>query len=150
MHSRPAGSLAPWRLAALLPALCCLSCSAGASLHPVRGKVLLKGEPVEGAVVTFHPKGADLRTVLPVGQTDAEGTFTLSTGQSPGAPAGEYVVTLICPQMVDAKGKKQVGMSGQRLTTVDAFKGAYAREESSTIKVEVKSGANELEPFNLK
>jgi hypothetical protein len=112
--------------------------------------VLLKGAPVEGAVVTFHPKGADLTTVLPVGQTDAEGTFTLSTGQNPGAPAGEYVVTFICPQMVDSKGKKQAGMSGQRLTTVDAFNGAYAREESSTIKVEVKNGANELEPFNLK
>lgn len=140
-----------WRSAVLLSGLFCTSCSGNSGLNPVRGKVLHKGEPVEGAVVTFHPKGgADVWTVLPVGQTAGDGTFTLNTGNNSGAPAGEYIVTLICPQMVDEKGGKRAGLFKQRLSPADAFKGAYARESASPFKVEVKNGTNELEPFNLK
>jgi hypothetical protein len=133
----------------LLPLLCCLSCSHQAGLYPVHGKVLYKNQPIEGVLVTFHPRGANLHTLLPVGQTQEDGTFTLTTGQDEGAPAGEYVVTFTYPQQAEPKGKKK-GMTMQRFTPEDRFKGAYASEATSKIKVEIKPSNNELEPFSLK
>lgn len=133
-------------LPVFLVALACLSCSKGPSLNPVHGKVLYKNEPVEGVVLTFHPKGkSDINTVFPIGLSKEDGTFTLMTGQEEGAPAGEYVVTAIYPQPVGGKPK---GFS-MRSDSEDKFKGAYAREETSTIKVEIKNTKNELEPFTF-
>ena len=78
-----------WRWAGLLLACCCLSCSSDSGLQPVQGKVLYKNQPIAGALVTFHPKGAtDVRTLRPVGMTKEDGTFTLTTGDKEGAPAG--------------------------------------------------------------
>jgi hypothetical protein len=131
-----------------LPALFCLSCSAGGGgLNPVHGKVFYKNQPLKGALVTFHPKGpTDLNTVRPVGLTGEDGTFSLTTGQKEGAPAGEYVVTLICSEEVKPKGKK---LTLERPDTRDRFGGTYAKQETSKIKVEIKKGVNQLEPFNL-
>jgi hypothetical protein len=111
--------------------------------------VLYQNQPIEGVLVTFHPRGADLHTILPVGQTLEDGTFTLTTGQNEGTPAGEYVVTFTCPQQAEPKGKKK-GMTMQRFTPEDRFKGAYASEAKSTFRVDIKPGNNELEPFRLK
>ena len=145
----PFRAVRDWRqLSICLLALCCMSCSTGERLNPVHGKVLYKNQPIEGIVVTFHPKGAtDINTVFPVGLTKEDGTFTLTTGQKEGAPAGEYTVTAICPQQKGVKAKG--GMSMQRYDSEDRFKGAFAREETSTIKVEIKNSVNELDPINL-
>src|SRR5260370_3779250 len=147
MRFVPPFSSAFCRFAFLLAALCCLSCSSGEGLNPVHGKVLYKNQPIEGVVVTSHPKSADINTVWPVGLTKEDGPFTVTTGQSEGAPAGEYTVTAICPQPTAMKGKK--GMTMERSDSEDRFKGAYAREATSTIKVEIKKDKNELEPINL-
>jgi hypothetical protein len=131
----------------VLPALCCLSCSGGSGLNPVQGKVLYKDQPLAGAVVTFHPKGADQVTAVPaVGRTKEDGTFTLTTGTKEGAPAGEYVVTIICPE----EPKTTKGFSTEAPDTPDRFRGAYAKMETSPFKVQIKSGPNTLEPFPLK
>ena len=144
----------------LLPVLCCLSCSSG-GLNSVHGKLLYKDEQIEGVVVTFHPKRADMHTLLPVGQTQEDGTFTLMTGKKEGAPVGEYVVTFTCPQGGAVKGQKgkpkkmvsfnqEEGFMGGFVNLEDRFKGVYANEAKSTVKVEIKKGTNQLEPFNLK
>jgi hypothetical protein len=143
-------SLAPprWRWLVLCAALGCLSCSGGDPLNPVRGQVLYKNEPLKGALVTFHPKGANAVTaVRPVGLTGEDGTFTLTTGQKEGAPAGEYVVTVICSEAVKPPAGK--GFSTAPPETRDRLKGAYADREKSTLKVEIKKGNNQLEPFPL-
>jgi hypothetical protein len=126
----------------------CLACSGGgARLNPVHGKVLYKNQPLKGALVTFHPKGAnDVTTVRPVGLTGEDGTFTVTTGQKEGAPAGEYVVTLICSEEVAPKGGR---MSTKGPETQDRFHGTYANRETSKFKVDVKAGVNQLEPFDL-
>jgi hypothetical protein len=132
-------------------AVLCSSCS-GPALNTVQGKVLYKGQPLKGAVVTFHPKGADAKdvtTVRPVGQTNEEGVFELSTGPKKGVPAGEYVVTLICAEEVAPKGKRVISTDGLP-ETQDRFKGAYANAATSGLKAEVKPGPNQLEPFDLK
>jgi hypothetical protein len=134
-----------WRWLALLSALFCLSCSGGSALNPVHGKVLYKNQPLKGALVTFHPKGpTDINTVRPVGLTGEDGTFNVTTANKEGAPAGEYVVTLICSEQVK---KKAVGTEPPE--TRDRFGGTYARQDASKIKVEIKKGVNQLEPFNL-
>src|SRR5260370_41667640 len=88
----------------LILALCCVSC--GTTLYPVHGKVLHRNQPLEGALVTFHATGATLTTVLPTGLSEEDGSFTLTTGDKEGAPAGEYKVTVICPERVKSKAKK--------------------------------------------
>lgn len=134
----------------LVPAFCCLACSAGDTLNPVEGKVVSKDGPVRGAVVTFHPKGADpITAVRPVGFTKDDGTFTLSTGPKEGAPAGEYVVTFIWPKDVPTKGKKALS-TDMTPESRDVFDGAYADPARSTFPVEIKRGPNKLEPFFLK
>jgi hypothetical protein len=134
-----------WRWLVPLAALCCLSCSRGPELNPVQGKVLYKNQPLGGVVVTFHPKGAnDVTTIRPIGRTSDDGTFTLMTGQKEGASAGEYTVTLICPEELPKKGISTAPPESQ-----DKFKGAYADPGKSTLKVEIKKGPNTLEPFSL-
>src|SRR5437660_12254530 len=75
-------------------ALASFSCSDGSSagLHPVRGTVVYKNEAAVGALVTFHSKtGNSITTVPPTGLVGKDGTFTVTTGNGKGAPAGEYI-----------------------------------------------------------
>jgi hypothetical protein len=114
--------------------------------------VLYKGKEIRGAVVTFHLKDADpVMAVRPVGLTTSDGTFTLTTGQKPGAAAGEYAVTFIWPKEVPAKKNKQ-GLAmemGMGTDTYDALDGAYADASRSAFKVEIKAGETKLEAFRL-
>lgn len=140
-------------------ALCGLNCqllffqlrsSGGGAFEPVQGKVFYQNQPLHGAVVTFHPKGGakDLRIARPIGLTGEDGTFTLTTEKHEGAPAGEYVVTVICPQPVAPKSR--IGFSTEPPDSRDRFRGAYANPAKSQLKVVIKNGANQLEPFRLK
>jgi hypothetical protein len=143
-------SLSSPRWLGLFAASCCLSCSGGSGLNPVQGTVLYKDQPLKGAVVTFHPKGADdITAIRPVGLTKEDGTFTVTTGQNEGAPAGEYIVTFICSEVVGIKGDKQA-FSTAPPETQDMFQGAFADRQTSSFKVEIKKGPNQLEPFQLK
>jgi hypothetical protein len=83
-----------------------------------------------------------------VGRTQEDGTFTLTTGTQEGAPAGAYRVTIIWPQPVAPQAGK-AAMSTARPDTEDRLQGAYANPAQSKFKVEIKPGANQLEPFCL-
>lgn len=145
MQVHPSPTLPTWWGLALMPALCCLGCS-GSGLNPVQGKVLYNDQPAKGALVTFHPKGADdVNVIRPTGFTKSDGTFTLTTGKEAGAPAGEYVVTIIWPEEVKSKGISMAPPDSQ-----DRLNGAYANQKTSTLKVEIRKGTNQLDPFNLK
>jgi hypothetical protein len=121
------------------------ACSQPARLNPVQGKVLHQGEPLAGALVSFHPP--DEAAERSTGLTKADGTFTLTTGQVEGARPGKYVVTIICSEV--PKDTKQ-GFSTGGVDTVDRLQGKYANASKSTINVEIKDGPNQLEPFDLK
>src|SRR5262249_11617132 len=126
------------------------SCSRGPALNPVQGKVIYKDQPLKGAVVTFHPKEGDkYHTVRPVGLTNEDGTFTLKTGEKDGAPAGEYVVTFICSELTDAPAGTKIITTGAPETR-DRLEGAYANAATSNLKITIRSGNNQLEPFQLK
>lgn len=133
-----------------------VGCAGGSgNLNPVKGKVLYKGQPLAGALVTLHPRGDNsLHVERPTGFTREDGTFVIVTGQKTGAAAGEYVVTIICSQPAASsdKGKKKGAMSfdmGNR-DDVDRLGGAYANMAASKLTVTIKNGSNDLEPFNLK
>lgn len=75
----------------------------GEKLHPVKGKVTLKNEPLKAGMVTYFPDAAkgNKSTTNPSGQIQSDGSYTLSTGERSGAPAGWYkvVVTTTTPGM---------------------------------------------------
>jgi hypothetical protein len=127
--------------------LLCASCS-GSGLNVVQGKVLYKGEPAKGAVVIFHPKGDDsITAVRPSGVTGEDGTFTLGSGKNSGAPAGDYVVTVTWPE--ERQGTGKITMEPPP-PPPDRLKGRYADRAKSSFNVTIKSGTNQLEPFELR
>ena len=127
-------------------------CSGGDSLHPVTGKVTYKGQPLKGALVTLHPTGNnDPKVHRPIGLSQGDGCFNVTTGEREGAAAGEYVVTIIgsvTPPAPD--GKKPKAFSTGEPDTVDLFNGAYSNADTSKTTVTVKAGKNELATFDLK
>jgi len=146
---RRTSALSPPRLGrwlVLAAVLACPACSGG--LQTVRGKVIYDGNPIKGAVVIFHPKTGDAVTALrPSGVTDENGVFTLATQKDPGAPAGEYQVTVIWPEPRAATDDKiPIGIPD----APDRLKGRYADPEKSGLAATIKSGPNELAPFELK
>src|SRR5262245_3939957 len=84
------------------------ACSSGGRLHPVKGQVTVNGEPAAGAVVVFHPDGATIQSVPPTALVGADGTFTMATGDQPGAAAGTYVVTVTWPDTSKKPSDKQI------------------------------------------
>jgi hypothetical protein len=123
-----------------------IGCSQKETLNPVHGKVLLQGQPLAGALVSFHP--GDIKQNPATGYTKDDGTFSVMTGDLEGAKAGSYQVTIMCQVPVK---KKSEGMAfGGMEETEDRLKGAYANRDTSQITVTIKEGPNQLEPFDLK
>jgi hypothetical protein len=84
MHQASASAL-------LLALVLGAGCSPGNSLGtvPVSGKVTYKGQPVDGALVTFLGEG-DARPAT--AKTTADGSYHLMTLESKGAAPGHYTV----------------------------------------------------------
>jgi len=60
---------------------------------PVQGVITFKGQPVEGASVTFQRTD---RTRSAVGRTDARGQYTLTTFEpGDGAMTGDYEIKIV-------------------------------------------------------
>ena len=129
-----------------------VSCSSNAKLElsPFRGKVLVKDKPAAGVLLVFIPaverSGTPLR---PIAITSEDGSFTVTTDEEDGAPAGEYTVTMSWMQDAPPPAKKDKSLTMQMGTPrVDKLGGRY-RDPKNGIKVTLKKGANELEPFKL-
>jgi hypothetical protein len=125
-------------------ALVCCSCSSAARLQAVRGKVLVAGQPPEGAVVVFHPVDQSVPdTRRPVGRVEADGTFILSTyGVGEGAPAGQYIVAI-----------SRARAPSEAVTTTDKdgvqVPPKYGDVRSSPLRATVTEGTNEMPTYNL-
>ena len=124
------------------------SCAGG--LNHVEGKVLYKGGPARGAIITFHPKAEDtLTTPRPSGVVRDDGTFTLSTRHpNDGAAAGEYLVTIVWPE--DPRPARPTFSTAPPPDPPDRLKGRYADRTRSGLTAVVKSGSNQLPPFEVK
>ena len=132
-------------------AACSLGC-AGDGLHPAEGKVVRDGKGAEGAVVTFHPKDGDpVTSRRPSAVVAADGSFALTTGTRQGAPAGDYVVTVVWP------GDPPANKKGKALSTdttepdrPDRLGGRYADPKTSELRATVRAGRNRLTPFDVR
>src|SRR5262245_6775858 len=60
------------------------------SLHEVKGKVTIDGNPMSGGSVRFVPDTAkgNKSGLEPVGVIGTDGTYTVATAGKPGAPEG--------------------------------------------------------------
>jgi hypothetical protein len=119
-------------------------------LYPVKGKVLFKGQPVEGAQVVFRPAaesaGGDSQkgSAAPnsYGDVKSDGTFTLRTEPiGEGAPAGDYAVMISWYTRTNPDDP---------LSSKSKLPAKYADPTSPILKATVKEGNNELPPFDLK
>jgi len=132
----------------LIPLLCLPVACSDSGLHSVRGTVTHKGTPIKGAVIFFHPKGGDLNSLRPSAVTASDGSFSLTTGQKDGAPAGQYAVTVIWPEEPKDPGK--IRAAPDETSPKDRLGGRYRDPKSSNLSATVNSGSNRLDPFDLK
>ena len=82
-------------LASALPFMLLLAiagCSGDPPTGAVTGTVILDGDPLPNAIVTFTPLAGGRSTI---GTTDTTGTYTLGFRGSTGAPLGDHKVSII-------------------------------------------------------
>jgi hypothetical protein len=115
-------------------------------VFPVTGKLLVNGQPAEGASVIFYPQSPDSdgkKMPVPGGTTDANGNYQLTSYESgDGAPAGEYNVAII---WYEPPSPNSAGPSEQQ----DRLRGRYANPQTSRLTARVEQGGGELPPFEL-
>lgn len=109
-------------------------------VYPVEGRLLIEGVPAANAQVAFHPAGdADPTAPRPTGHTGPDGTFRLTTyTANDGAPAGEYVVTVVWPN--DAIPVDECASP----VTHDRLNGHYADPAARRLVATVGTGANPI------
>jgi len=147
----PLGAYPGWCV--LVLSLLVLSCSSEtkrAELYPVRGKVLFNDKPAAGVQLTLHP--ADVKSEShSAAKSDSDGTFAVMTDGEPGAPAGEYTVTMLWMQEKPPPDlKKGEGISMALVSDpVDKLKGKFNNRANSPFKLKVEKGNNDVPPFKL-
>ena len=115
----------------------------GPTLYPVRGTVKVGGKPAAEAIVFLHRVGRSAPDEpVPYGRAGADGAFVV-TSRKPGdgAQAGEYVLTVVWPDM-----SKPEDSNGMR---PDALRGTYDKPAQSKFKVTVEARDNELAALDL-
>ncbi len=140
------------------PLLCCLfvaslglvttaGCGDGPAVAAVTGKVTLKGAPVKGANVQFHPE----KGPMAIGLTDDQGNFTLSTNGRAGAPIGLNKVSISKPASSPAASSMPANPSPEDMAKVAAqnAKGAGSLRRTEPGKSEVPSQYSDPSTSNL-
>lgn len=107
-------------------------------LVPVNGRVMVGKQPLANATVKFKPKFEwKAEDPTPHATTAADGTFELETFlSSDGAPAGEYLVSIVIPSADGEAGGSNPG--------------PYSDPEKSGLKATVKTSATKLPDFVIK
>jgi hypothetical protein len=112
-----------------------------ATLYPVKGQVLLSdGKPLTSGQVVFVSN----QDVAFLGKVESDGRFSIKTGASDGAPEGEYKVRIEPELQPGIAGRAKKGGAAHL-----PFPAKYAHDTTSGLKVTVKPGENNLEPFKL-
>jgi hypothetical protein len=107
--------------------------------HPVQGKVIYQNQPLAEAMVVFHPLISPTERVpQPIGHTDIEGRFVITTLQSgDGAPAGEYAIT------IELREPRQIGEEVVR-DGPNLLPPKYASPQDTPLRYKVIPGKNEV------
>jgi hypothetical protein len=146
-------------------ALLAAGCS-GEGVSTVKGTVFYNGEPLAGADLEFKPE-SDLTLGAFGGQTDSEGRFEIKLGKGTGqnAKPGRYVVLITKGKTIGlpppdaamneeervkalmAAGPGGPGTRGSAATGI--LPARYSSSATTPFKVEISSGANDLNPFRM-
>jgi hypothetical protein len=117
----------------------------GANYVRVRGRVLVDGQPAEGAKVTFVARNGGVG--IPSGKVEADGAFRLwtfdpDTGIShEGAPVGEY--TVLATWVPDPTAETLEGGAADKLGN------RYRDPRTSELRAEIREDTKELPEFRL-
>jgi len=135
-----------WRMVSCLAAFT-LGCAGDGRPPALKagGKVSFQGKQVNGALVVFHPQGKDRENgPKPVATTGDDGAFQLTTyEEKDGAPAGEYLATIVWNQVSSKTPKFSIGEGGSG--GVDKLGGKFGNPKGSTLKFTVtKQGPNDF------
>lgn len=117
----------------------------GPKLYPVKGAITVNGKAAPQALVFFHRKGkTDINEPVPFGRATDDGKFsvTYAPGQGEGAQEGEYILTVVWPDMT-----KPEDSNGMR---PDALRGNFDKVANSTLTATVKPEVNNLPPLDIK
>jgi serine/threonine-protein phosphatase CPPED1 len=122
------------------------SCSDGFKMrktYPVSGQVKVDGKPLKGVSIALHPDDKTMERERPLGETDENGKFTLTTYYTgDGAPEGGFTVCLaVVPTGDDG--------SDQQKRVFNPIPEKYGKAETSDLKVTIKAGGNELPAFEI-
>jgi len=110
-------------------------------VHDVVGRLCVGDQPARNASIAFHPIDQGRSRVCPVGVTGADGDFRLTSYRyGDGAPAGEYVVTIVWPDETKPIDECECPRPEEH----DRLRGAYADRESSPIRARIVPGKNEV------
>ena len=117
-----------WSLVAASTVVALVGCGSGEKLHTVQGKVVYSdGQPVTGGAITFNNAAKQLSATSEIAE---DGSFDLEFGDSRGAPAGDYQVTVT--------GKSDYG---EPPTVADV----YGDPTRSPLTQTIVEGTNDLE-----
>jgi hypothetical protein len=108
----------------------------------VRGKVTMNGEPVAAAQVQLVPKGAPGATYSST--TKPDGSFEIRPTNAEDRPVaeGKYAVVV-------TKNGSPKGCGADEMTLVNVLPPNYADAAKTPLRIDVKAGDNQLEPFDL-
>ncbi|MFT3881221.1 MAG: hypothetical protein QM703_16350 [Gemmatales bacterium] len=110
-------------------------------LIPVKGSVLINGQPAARVAVSLHHVDKSLtgNSAHPCAATDDKGQFLLSTNKDgDGVMPGEFYVYFIWWSDPDPEKAK------------DLLAGAYSESQLSTFKIKIDANTTELPAFQLK
>lgn len=112
----------------------------GLRKYPAQGVVTINGKPVAGVVVRLigaSSAGAGANARFPVGVTDDQGVFRISTnGTEDGGVAGDYGVAVVWPENNEPPLR-------------DRLEGAFSTPEKSRLRITISPGDNHFPPFEL-
>jgi len=116
----------------------------GIPVQSVTGKVTYKGEPLEGALVSFDPIGASGRGAQ--AYTGPDGSYTLETyaANSAGAVLGDYNVFIEKNITVDQQGNEYTEFSpgGPATKHLTPKKYSSINGQQAVLKATVEKGKN--------
>lgn len=111
--------------------------------YPVKGKILVDGQPAFEAFIWFHPVDKnDPMRVVPFAQADEQGNFNLNsyiTGD--GSPTGDFIITFEWP--------RRSGTFKTQFEGPDRLKDKYKNIEGSKFKVSIDKQGKDLGTFEL-
>ncbi|PQO31392.1 hypothetical protein C5Y96_13715 [Blastopirellula marina] len=129
-----------------------LGCGAGNQNPPTsaaKGKLTLKGQPVEGATIQFLPAAPEGKVAS--AKSEADGTFILSTFETgDGAMPGKFKVTVRKLVSVEQGVQKDGEHAGEpAFVNKDMLPKKYMSTDSSQLEFEVTDGGDNTFDIDL-